>query len=250
MCSAYWSPEWLPNAFLVVTFEEQVFGSKRIFCAHPESKSSVVCLFCNSATLWEPTKKLWVSGCVGWGLNLPHMVRMPTCCHMRRTTRWYRARLEDHEPILRFLRIYLCVTQVDISCALCCRRFLDRNAFAIMTSCTTSGISRPAQWYEVCELCSLEEKTKWFERKDERFVIIECDQCDQPMSVWRKHEMIISDSDASDMETRLRAVADKFFKKEEYFVDKRQRTIDDHLHWHARYSSPYMRARLWDLSLI
>ena len=88
---------------------------------------------------------------------------------------------------------------------------------------------------EDCELCMLQRTTQWYDEGDGRFVIIECDQCDQPMAVWRNHGMHISEEDSSDMEKALRRVADRIMGgREKYVITKKQRSIDNHLHWHAR----------------
>jgi len=92
-----------------------------------------------------------------------------------------------------------------------------------------------------CELCSLKRTTEWYDESDARFVIIECDQCENPMAVWRCHTMRITESDARDMEKALVRVADDVLGKAAYYVDKKQRTILDHLHWHARPKPPWMR---------
>jgi protein-tyrosine phosphatase len=84
-----------------------------------------------------------------------------------------------------------------------------------------------------CELCQMEKTTEWyFEHKD--FVIIECDQCDQPMAVWRHHMMEITEDQKVEMETFLRRIADQKIGAGKYYVDKTQRSIATHLHWHAR----------------
>jgi len=36
------------------------------------------------------------------------------------------------------------------------------------------------------------------------------------------------------MELALKSVADDKFGRDGYYIDKKQRSIPDHLHWHAR----------------
>ena len=84
-----------------------------------------------------------------------------------------------------------------------------------------------------CELCRLEKTTRWF-KETPQFVIIECDQCDQPMAVWRQHTMEISVHAQLAMENALCAVANRELGAGNFFIDKRQRSITTHLHWHAR----------------
>ena len=85
----------------------------------------------------------------------------------------------------------------------------------------------------VCQLCRLDRTTEWFVEETD-FVVIECDQCDQPMAVWRRHTMEISEASAAAMEAALRGVADARLGAGNYYVDKKQRSITTHLHWHAR----------------
>ena len=55
------------------------------------------------------------------------------------------------------------------------------------------------------------------------------------MAVWRDHTMAISENDANDMEKALRRVADRIMGgRHKYVITKKQRSIDTHLHWHAR----------------
>jgi len=48
------------------------------------------------------------------------------------------------------------------------------------------------------------------------------------------HTMSISPRDEADMEKALQKVATKVHGKGKYSIDKKQRSIFDHLHWHAR----------------
>ena len=93
-----------------------------------------------------------------------------------------------------------------------------------------------------CELCRLAKTTEWYDDSDPRFVIIECDQCEHPMAVWRgSHTMRICERDARDMEKTLSKHADRLLGSGKYYIDKKQRTILDHIHWHARPKLPWMR---------
>lgn len=84
-----------------------------------------------------------------------------------------------------------------------------------------------------CELCQLHKETKWY-YEDKDLLVIECNQCDQPMVVWRHHTMNITDVEKNNMEKALRKVADEVMGKNKYYVDRKQRSIATHLHWHAR----------------
>ena len=46
--------------------------------------------------------------------------------------------------------------------------------------------------------------------------------------------MTVSKMEAFDMENALRKVGEEKFGKDEFFIDKIQREVPDHLHWHAR----------------
>jgi hypothetical protein len=46
--------------------------------------------------------------------------------------------------------------------------------------------------------------------------------------------MAIPPRDRVEMEIALRVIGDREFGEGNYFIDDAQRTISDHLHWHAR----------------
>jgi len=57
------------------------------------------------------------------------------------------------------------------------------------------------------------------------------------MSVWRGkplHTMEIDPVDRREMEDALSKVAEEKFGNEDFYIDKKQNEILDHLHWHAR----------------
>ncbi len=57
------------------------------------------------------------------------------------------------------------------------------------------------------------------------------------MVVWRgepMHTMEISKKDWTEMENALKKIGEEKFGKGEFFIDKVQRQVPDHLHWHAR----------------
>ena len=89
---------------------------------------------------------------------------------------------------------------------------------------------------KVCDLCTFPVITVLHDNSDPRFIILDCMSCRVPMVVFRPyHTMSISPRDEVDMEQALRAVADKVLGRGKYFIDKKQRAIPDHLHWHARH---------------
>jgi len=87
-----------------------------------------------------------------------------------------------------------------------------------------------------CSLCLLERKTNVY-IDNEYFIIMDCDSCHVPMIVWKEHTMDVPDPDKQIMEAFLIEVANQFYESWDgkgYFIDKKQREIFDHIHWHAR----------------
>ena len=86
----------------------------------------------------------------------------------------------------------------------------------------------------MCELCILEDRTNTY-MDTSKFIILDCDTCFVPMAVWKDHTMEIYKHYSELMEKMLHKVAKKFYGNEyAYRIDKNQRAILDHLHWHAR----------------
>jgi hypothetical protein len=55
------------------------------------------------------------------------------------------------------------------------------------------------------------------------------------MAVWKEHTMSIRKEYEELMESMLHKVAKEFYGNEyAYRIDKVQKAISDHLHWHAR----------------
>ena len=89
----------------------------------------------------------------------------------------------------------------------------------------------------MCSLCELKTILHIYDESDPRWVIMDCMTCILPMAVWRGeplHTMNVSEKDATDMENALKKVGEEKFGKNEFYIDKVQREIPDHLHWHAR----------------
>ena len=84
-----------------------------------------------------------------------------------------------------------------------------------------------------CSLCILENKINIYEDND-KFIIIDCDTCLVPMSVWKEHTMTITEEDNEIMEKFLKLVANRKYGEDNYIITKDQRQIPDHLHWHSR----------------
>ena len=72
---------------------------------------------------------------------------------------------------------------------------------------------------------------------NEYFIIMDCDSCQVPMIVWKEHTMDVPDPDKQMMKAFLTEVANQFYESWDgkgYFIDKNQRDVLDHIHWHAR----------------
>ena len=63
---------------------------------------------------------------------------------------------------------------------------------------------------------------------------MDCDSCLVPMVVWKEHTMYVPEPDEQMMKAFLIEVANQFYEGKNYFIDKNQRAVLDHLHWHAR----------------
>ena len=85
-----------------------------------------------------------------------------------------------------------------------------------------------------CELCTLERKINIY-IEDDHYIIMDCDSCFVPMMVWKDHTMSLPDPDIGVMlESQLSSCARMRWGDIPFFIDKKQRAILDHLHWHAR----------------
>ena len=86
-----------------------------------------------------------------------------------------------------------------------------------------------------CDLCRnpLPVIKKLYDETDE-WIIIDCMNCEVPMVIWKDHTMTITEKENKKMEKVINAVGNKVFGKGNYYIDKKQRAVPDHLHWHAR----------------
>ena len=85
-----------------------------------------------------------------------------------------------------------------------------------------------------CELCTLERKMNIY-IEDDCYIIMDCDSCFVPMMVWKDHTMSLPNPDLSVMlESQLSSCARMRWGDIPFFIDKKQRAVLDHLHWHAR----------------
>jgi len=100
-----------------------------------------------------------------------------------------------------------------------------------------------------CGLCELKTVIHTYDESDPRWIIIDCMSCLLPMAVWRGkplHTMAVSETDCDKMEEALKKVAFEKFGSDQFWIDKVQHRIPDHLHWHARPNrwKPRLRHRI------
>ena len=92
----------------------------------------------------------------------------------------------------------------------------------------------------VCELCEAAQVTAWH-HEDETCWVADCEVCDVPMVVWKRHGADPPEPERAHMLRHLEAVASARFGAGGYRVDGVMRQIPDHFHAHAR--DPHWWAR-------
>ena len=84
-----------------------------------------------------------------------------------------------------------------------------------------------------CSLCELKEKSV-IHKETHEIIIIDCASCEVPMIVWKEHTMELSEEDLEYMLKQLKKIGNEIFRPWKYFIDKKQNSVFDHIHWHAR----------------
>ena len=84
-----------------------------------------------------------------------------------------------------------------------------------------------------CELCEAARMTPWH-HEDDLCWVADCEVCDVPMVVWRRHGAEPPPAELHHMLAQLAAVADAVFGPGGYRVDRTMRQVPDHFHAHAR----------------
>ncbi|HUR77834.1 MAG TPA: hypothetical protein VMZ22_07790 [Acidimicrobiales bacterium] len=82
--------------------------------------------------------------------------------------------------------------------------------------------------------------TQWHFEDDVCWVA-DCEVCDVPMVVWRRHGTDPPPGDVDHMVRALTRVADTVFAGAEWSLDRNMRQIPDHFHAHARDKGWYFR---------
>ena len=89
-----------------------------------------------------------------------------------------------------------------------------------------------------CDLCEAARMTPWH-HEDDICWIADCEVCDVPMVVWRRHGTEPPEADVEHMLRELTRVADAMYA--EWSIDRNMRQIPDHFHAHARDKDWYVR---------
>ena len=84
-----------------------------------------------------------------------------------------------------------------------------------------------------CELCEAARLTKWH-HEDGTCWVADCEACDLPLVVWKRHGTDPPGSELAHMLTVLATVADERLGPGNWSLDRKMRQIPDHFHAHAR----------------
>lgn len=87
-----------------------------------------------------------------------------------------------------------------------------------------------------CELCRLVRGHVITKKYYSNFLItvVDCKTCQVPMVVLNRHSLNPNNIELAKMITKSVEIGDEMFGKGKYVVDRGQRCIKDHLHWHIR----------------
>jgi len=91
-----------------------------------------------------------------------------------------------------------------------------------------------------CDLCEAARLTRWY-HEDEVCWVADCEVCDVPMVVWKRHGTDPSPETVAHMTAALERAARARF--DDYVVDAVRRQIPDH--WHAHGRPRGRAARAW-----
>lgn len=84
-----------------------------------------------------------------------------------------------------------------------------------------------------CSLCELDDVKKvYFESK--KFIVMNCDSCQCPMIVFKHHVKRARSRIDGQMVWRLSKVCDSLYGYKKWTLDKKMRSIPDHVHYHGR----------------
>ena len=84
-----------------------------------------------------------------------------------------------------------------------------------------------------CDLCEAARITPWH-HEDDICWVADCEVCDVPMVVWRRHGTEPPEHELEHMLSTLTDVAAARFGDATFTLDRNMRQIPDHFHAHAR----------------
>ncbi|MBA7688914.1 hypothetical protein ES703_97403 [subsurface metagenome] len=89
-----------------------------------------------------------------------------------------------------------------------------------------------------CDLCVAKKKTRLY-FSDDFMWVADCQSCSKknapvPMGVIRRHTMTITKGEYDRLTAALAQTGAEAFGKGNFWIDRIQKKIKTHLHWHAR----------------
>lgn len=90
----------------------------------------------------------------------------------------------------------------------------------------------------MCDLCKATRKTHLY-FSDSLMWIADCESCSKknspvPMGVVRRHTMTVTEDEYDRLTAALAEVGAEVFGRGNFEIDREQRKIKNHLHWHSR----------------
>ncbi len=87
----------------------------------------------------------------------------------------------------------------------------------------------------MCELCNLEQRTKWY-YEDDYFIVCDCSTCNVPMIVLKRHSLELNQEELIDLMVVISGVriVEGLDIKLKGKLDQNRRKVPDHWHAHIR----------------
>jgi len=87
-----------------------------------------------------------------------------------------------------------------------------------------------------CELCKLVNGNIITKKYYSNFLItvVDCKVCGLPMLVLNRHSLNPNNIELAKIITKAVEIGNEMFGEGKYVIDRNQRCIRDHLHWHIR----------------
>ena len=80
-----------------------------------------------------------------------------------------------------------------------------------------------------CPLCNLEKLTHWY-WETKKFIVCVCKTCDEPMYVFKSHDF----PNLEEVAEMVIDAKDRFVATNYILFDFKQRSIENHFHFHVR----------------